>query len=50
VLQRRIQNLMAEAILSGKLVKGDTALIDFDRETFRLTKRAGERKMETSAN
>jgi len=50
VLQRRIQNLLAEAILSGKLLKGDTALIDFDRESFRLTKRAGGRKLETSAS
>ncbi|MEO6710495.1 MAG: AAA family ATPase, partial [Planctomycetota bacterium] len=42
VLQRRVQNLLAEAILSNKLQRGDTAVIDFDRSNFRLTKRTGE--------
>ena len=42
VLQRRVQNLLAEAILSNKLQRGDTAVIDFDHNNFRLTKRTGE--------
>jgi len=42
VLQRRVQNLLAESILSGRLQRGDTAKIDFDQGNFRLTKRASE--------
>ena len=41
-LQRRVQNLLAEAILSGKLQRGDTARVDFDLGHYRLTKRANE--------
>ena len=46
VLQRRIQNLLAESILSSKLQRGDTARIDFDLGNFRMTKRSAEQKME----
>jgi ATP-dependent Clp protease ATP-binding subunit ClpB len=38
VIQKRVQNLLAEAILSSKLVKGDTALIDFVQGAFTLRK------------
>ncbi|HUR26982.1 MAG TPA: AAA family ATPase, partial [Planctomycetota bacterium] len=48
VLQRRIQNLLAESILSGRLAHGDTAKIDFVDGTFRLTKRAGEPQPEAA--
>jgi ATP-dependent Clp protease ATP-binding subunit ClpA len=46
VLQRRVQNLLAESILSNKLQRGDTARIDFDTGNFRMTKRAGEPRKE----
>jgi ATP-dependent Clp protease ATP-binding subunit ClpB len=48
VLQRRVQNLLAEAILSGKLGKGDTALIDFDLGTFKLSRRAPAAHLESA--
>lgn len=42
VIQRRIQNLLAERILAGELSVGDTAAIDFDGGRFALTRRRPE--------
>jgi len=42
VIQKRVQNLLAERILAGTLRAGDTAHIDFDGERFELTQRNAE--------
>jgi len=36
VLQRRVQNLLADAILRGTVGRGDTAVVDFGEHGFRL--------------
>jgi len=42
VIQKRVQNLLAERILAGELSAGDTAAIDFDGARFALTRRRPE--------
>ncbi len=40
-IQRRLENKLAEAILAGKLLPGDTAVFDFDDNGWRLEPRHG---------
>jgi ATP-dependent Clp protease ATP-binding subunit ClpB len=42
VIQKRVQNLLAERILAGELAAGDTAVVDFDGARFALTRRRPE--------
>ena len=42
-IQRRVQNLLAEAILGGKLNHGDTAVVDFGEQGYALQVRKGTR-------
>jgi ATP-dependent Clp protease ATP-binding subunit ClpB len=48
VLQRRVQNLLAEAILAGKLAAGSKAVVDFAAGKFALAVRAGAERTELS--
>jgi ATP-dependent Clp protease ATP-binding subunit ClpB len=41
-IQKRVQNLLAQAILSGELASGDTAEVDFTAGAFKLTRRTPE--------
>jgi ATP-dependent Clp protease ATP-binding subunit ClpB len=41
-IQKRVQNLLAEAILAGKLGRGDTAVVDFADGKFSWTRRTRE--------
>jgi ATP-dependent Clp protease ATP-binding subunit ClpB len=38
-IQRRVENLLAQAILSGKLHAGETAVVDFGEQGYKLTSR-----------
>jgi len=40
-IQRRVQNLLADAILAGTLVRGQTAFVDVEDGEFRLEARGG---------
>ncbi|HVS17675.1 MAG TPA: AAA family ATPase [Planctomycetota bacterium] len=42
VIQKRVQNLLAERILAGELGAGDTAVIDFEQGAFRLMRHSAE--------
>jgi ATP-dependent Clp protease ATP-binding subunit ClpB len=42
VIQKRVQNLLARAILAGEVGSGDVAVIDFEKGDFRLTRRQPE--------
>jgi ATP-dependent Clp protease ATP-binding subunit ClpB len=48
-IQRRVQNLLAEAILSGKLGRGDLARVDWRLGNFTLEARAGNAKAASGA-
>ncbi|TAJ22067.1 MAG: hypothetical protein EPO68_03840, partial [Planctomycetota bacterium] len=48
-IQRRVQNLLAEAILSGKLGRGDLAFVDWRLGNFTLETRAGQAKATSAA-
>ena len=41
-IQKRVQNLLAQAILAGELASGDTAEVDFTGSAFKLTRRSPE--------
>ena len=42
VLQKRVQNLLADAILRGRVGRGDVAVVDFDEEGYQLEVRHPE--------
>jgi len=47
-IQRRLENKLAEAILSGKLLPGDTAVFDFDDGGWKLEPRRKSEALETA--
>ncbi|HVS17673.1 MAG TPA: hypothetical protein VMT18_03650 [Planctomycetota bacterium] len=50
VIQKRVQNLLADRILAGELGAGDTATIDFDGARFELTRCREEPEPAGAAN
>jgi ATP-dependent Clp protease ATP-binding subunit ClpB len=48
-IQRRLENKLAEAILSGKLLPGDTAVIDFGEDGWKLEARRASEPAEAAA-
>jgi ATP-dependent Clp protease ATP-binding subunit ClpB len=48
-IQRRLENKLAEAILSGKLLPGDTAVIDFGEDGWKLEPRRASEPAEAAA-
>ena len=48
-IQRRLENKLAEAILAGKLLPGDTAVFDFGEDGWRLEPRRTSEPAEVAA-
>jgi ATP-dependent Clp protease ATP-binding subunit ClpB len=48
-IQRRLENKLAEAILAGKLLPGDTAVFDFGEAGWKLEPRRREEPAEAAA-